>query len=706
MLSIISVLAMFSLLVICSFVFYWSKKIGLPYTVMLVLVGIFLVILSESATLNPFFGFLTTFKLTPELLFYIFLPTLIFESAFNMNIRNISDNIWSISILSVLGLLISTSIITLSLYLLLPLFGLQIPFIILLLFASIISATDPVAVLALFKEYGAPKRLTLIFEGESLFNDGTAVALFLVVLAVAQKGFHGFDTILGGIATFLMMIILGIAFGLFMAMIFTRFLQSFKTNEFVSITLLIVSAHLIFILSELINTNAIFGIHFHISPIIATTFGALFLGNYAKHILSPKSEEYIDKSVAHLAFVINSLVFILIGILFATTPLNFGNLILPILATIVVVAIARAISIYSTIIPLNKLKLEKPIPMNWQHLLSWGSLRGALAIIIVLQIPNDFTILGWNFPYTPKEFLIAITSGCILATLFVKATTIKKFMDKFNVYDNNIFDKLDHVNISLMCSLNEKKKIVEHIERKFIIQNTDNNSDKLISEINEKISHLKNEKSNLENSVPKNTLINYLKLKAISIEFMYLKELYDNNEISEKVYRRIFGKLTIQKEKCEELEMNEINVSMYRDKKDIFDNFISFILSPFSKDRNLLNLRQQLEYYRAQTIISRKVVKNLSDLNSTFESQIYSEEILKTVIDIYETYRMQSNNKFMNIINNTNEEVLKHLNYLNSLAVQISSKKSLQFISEKGIIDLHHLENYKSELKMLDSKLS
>ncbi|OYW83750.1 sodium:proton exchanger, partial [Candidatus Saccharibacteria bacterium 32-49-10] len=248
-------------------------------------------------------GFLDDLILTPQLLFFIFLPILIFESAFNMNIRKIVDNGWSIGLLAVLGLLISSFLIATVLYFVFPFIGIEVPFIVTLLFGAIISSTDPVAVLALFKTYGAPKRLSLIFEGESLFNDGTAVALFMVVLAVASSGVFDASTVIEGIGMFLSMLIGGIILGLLMAGLFYRAIRGAKSNEFVAVTLLIISAHLVFVVSEAINEFGLFGLDIHVSSIIATTVAALFLGNYARHTLSPRTDEYLEKSVEHLAFI-------------------------------------------------------------------------------------------------------------------------------------------------------------------------------------------------------------------------------------------------------------------------------------------------------------------------------------------------------------------------------------------------------------------
>ena len=220
MLSITSVLSLFTLLALSSAIFFAAKRFKVPYTVLLVLAGLLLVPIVKLPYLEGVFGFLDDMQLTPELLFYIFLPVLIFESAFNMNIRKMLDSAWAITLLAIGGLLISTLLISLAVYFVLPLIGLEIPFIVALLFGAIISSTDPVAVLALFKEYGAPKRLTMIFEGESLFNDGTAVALFMVILAVATTGFNGVQTVTDGVAMFVGMVGFGIVLGLLMAALF------------------------------------------------------------------------------------------------------------------------------------------------------------------------------------------------------------------------------------------------------------------------------------------------------------------------------------------------------------------------------------------------------------------------------------------------------------------------------------------------------
>jgi CPA1 family monovalent cation:H+ antiporter len=428
-LTITSALSLFILIALSTVVFFASKKFKLPYTVLLVLVGLLLVPIVNLPVLKNIFGFIEDFVLTPELLFYIFLPVLIFESGFNMNIRKMLDSSWAISLLSIVSLLISAVLTATLLYFCMPLIGVELPFIVALLFGAIISPTDPVAVLSLFKECNVPRRLAMIFEGESLMNDGTAMAFFMVVLAIAIEGYHGFGTLVHGLIEFMGMIILGVIIGLAMAAFFSKALNYTKKNDFVTVTLLIISAHLVFITSELINQSGII----HVSAIIATTVAALFLGNYARSVLKPEVDEYLGKLIEHMAFVINSLVFLMAGLLFASSGVDFLQLWIPILLTVVVVAFARAISVYAVILPLNTIKIENEIPSTWVKLLSWASLRGALSIIIVLLIPADYRIEGWNLDHSVRDFLLALTIGCILATLFIKSPLITPIMKKLKI---------------------------------------------------------------------------------------------------------------------------------------------------------------------------------------------------------------------------------------------------------------------------------
>lgn len=684
MLSITAVLSLFVLLALSSAIYFAAKRFKIPYTVLLVLVGLLIVPLVKLPYLSDVFGFLGDIKLTPELLFFIFLPILIFESGFNMSIRKMLDSAWAIILLAIVGLLISTFLIGTVLYFVLGFIGLPVPFIITLLFGAIISSTDPVAVLALFKEFGAPKRLTMIFEGESLFNDGTAVALFFVLLAVATDGFHGMTTVVDGVAMFAGMVILGVAFGLGMATLFTRALKYTRSNEFVTVTLLAISAHIVFILCELINEHGIFGLHIHVSSIIATTIAALFLGNYARHTLTPKTDEYLSKFVEHTAFMANSLVFILAGLLFASSNIDLGTLWLPILLTVLIVAVIRAIAVLSVTIPLNLLKVETHIPKSWQILLSWGSLRGALAIIIVLLIPDNFMVEGWMHAFTPKEFILAITIGCILATLFIKAPLIGPMMRRLKIDEPDPLVSAREADLAIYYLLAEKSRLEVHKTRGFV---EDKQYKLLKKQVAEKVNIAIAERDALVKKHGRRLFEQALHTMAISVEKYTLKQLLVNDEVNERSFRKIIGKLRLQAEKIELALHDEIDPSMHMDRKDIFDRLVNFLHKLIDRKRGESSLEEQLQYYRAQMIMARKAVSAIKDMQEKYGEAVFIESAYDKVIDRYETYRKRCGKKVDALLSRDDEELAPYLSSLAQRSLKATGHKALDFLHRKGVTD-------------------
>jgi monovalent cation:H+ antiporter, CPA1 family len=636
MLTANATLAIFAMLGISSLAIFWAKRVKLPHTVFLVIIGLFLGLLAQV----PAFGFFSEFTLTPELLFYLLLPTLIFESAYNINVRRMVEDTPIILILSVIGLLVSTIIIGTALYFLLGFIGIQVPFILTLLFGALISATDPVAVLALFKEYGAPRRLSLIFEGESLFNDATAVALFLVLLEVAQFGYHGFDTILSGTITFTSMMIGGVIFGILVGGIFAKLVGLARENEIASITLTIVLAHITFILAEILSHQMHFGdVHLAISPIIATTVAALLMGNYGRSKIHPRAEEFVENLWGQLAFMSNSLIFILIGVLFVNVPSLDIEMIAVIAATILIVALARALSIYPVVGIFNVLaKPTAKVPRAWQHLLSWGSLRGALAVTMVLLIPNELSFPNWTLSITPKEFLLSITVGCIFATLFIKATTIQTFMRKLKLDTLTDMEKIEADEARALIHHEVTSKIKLYEERGYIESGVANN---LL--LNHKAKYEAACKD-LTGSDTNKLSLRVLRMFAIGIEKIHLKELYHHDEVNERVYRRLTGKLQLQLEAVENGELAP-NMSIHTDGKDVFEAMASKIRKFFKPDTEERKITDLYMYYRAQTIISRKVLKELKAIDTESAEHIFTEEAFKHVIDLYTGFQSQSEKK-------------------------------------------------------------
>lgn len=639
MLTAESAIAIFIMLALSSVLLIVAGRVRVPHSVLLVGTGVVLAILS---VYKPF-AFLHEFQLTPELLFFVFLPTLIFESAYNINIRHLSQESISIAALAIVSLFVSTLLIAFGITFLFALIGFDIPFILALLFGAIISATDPVAVLALFKEYGAPRRLSLIFEGESIFNDGTSVALFLIILSIAETGVYTATDVLAGGLTFIGMVIGGTVFGLIFGGFFAKLIDYTKGNEFASITLTMVLAHTTFICAELFSHHVtIGGTPILISSIIATAVASLLMGNYGRYKMPTHASEFVEKYWGQFAFLANSLVFILIGMLAIRLPSDTPALMLPVLVSIIVVAAARALSIYPIVSTLNVLfHTEKRIPRSWQHILAWGSLRGALAVTMVLLIPDTLSVPGWEYSFTPKELILALTVGCVFATLFIKATTIGSLIRKLRL---NTFTPLEEINYREMLIYiydTTIRRIEEAHEKGYIDSATFNI---LKQKQHTKIQHTLVELK--ERSQDPSMLEKVIRLHAIGIERKHVRSLFDAHEISEPIIKRVMAKLEYQRDA---IERDMYNESTYGSGHytDIFERLASWV-------RFLLCRRQSPEevaienylYYRTLVIASHKVIKELARLNTCFEKSFTAvHAAIAQTSSVYERFHDGSSTK-------------------------------------------------------------
>jgi len=644
MLTIGSTLAVFITLGISSLSLFWAKRIGLPHTVLLVLIGIGFGLLSQFNA----FAFFSEFHLTPELLFYLLLPTLIFESAYHMNVRKLVSDSGIVLILSIGSFLLSTAIISVVLHWLLGLIGISVSLGVTLLFGALVSATDPVAVLALFKEYGVPRRLSLIFEGESLFNDATAVALFLITLEAVSHGGISIITSLGGLLTFISMLLAGVIFGLLVGGLFAFLVGVVRENEIASITLTIVLAHITFILAELISTNELVpGFVLHISPIISTTVASLLMGNYGRTKIHPRAEVFVSKLWEQLAFMANSIIFILIGLLIIQTPIFEPFVFVSTILAIMVVAGARAMSIYPPVYLYNLFQnRDQKVPRAWQHLLAWGSLRGALAVTMVLLIPDDLMVPGWNLATSPKDFLLALTIGCIAATLFVKATTIKTLIQHFRLDSFTEIEEIEYQEAQALMHHQVTSQLSKYLERGYIDSDI---ADELLKEHSTAFKSASKKVAELSDERRCDLAFRVLRIFAIGIEKRHLKALYHHNEVTETVYRRIWGKLQLQLEAIEEGNLTP-DVSIHADARDVFERLAGLVKRIVGKDPIDSTFKNQYMYYRAQTIISRKVLKEI-DLLKRVSSSIFTSGAVIHVHNLYTTFKQNSEQKLVNLAN-------------------------------------------------------
>lgn len=680
-----SSLSLFFLLTVSVFTYLISKKINFPYTVLLLIVWLLLIPLSRI----EFFSFINHFQLTPDILFYVFLPILIFESAYNMNYRQVLKNWKSISALAIFWLLISALIIGWAMYIVFPFLWFEIPFLVCLLFWSLISATDPVAVLSIFKSIWAPRRLTLIFEGESLFNDGTALALFLVVLGIILSWEITGFTYVEGFGSFASMMIGWILFWSFTWVLFSKIIGKIKNNEMVEISLTMILAHVTFILSEIISHHVhIWGFELKISWVIATSIAWIIIWNYGRYKISPKVEAHMNQFWEFFAFLCNSLVFILMWLILSHINVNFSMFIIPILATIVIVIIARWLSIYLPIWIINALKLEEHIPMSWQHLLSWWSLRWALALMMVLMVPwvwdsgyeKVLTFqesVGWSFWFDIREFLIVITIWSIMFTLFIKATTIGYLMKKLWATKLHELEQFEQQEWKILSLLKMLSKLDALYQKNYLTSSEVNNlKTKYEAQLKKATSNLEKLIKDLWKENGTALIQRALSLHALWIEKQYLKDLFAYNEIWEKNFKYILNKINRQ---IERIELGKPQFKEFADdiiEPDIFQKLIS-IFAHHEKsfvDDYVIN--------RTKSIITRKVIKELkklSEIDFGFDKAMFDE-----IIALYEKFNLVANDRKDKIFQEHQSEI--------SVVEWKLADKSLLKLEENIIKDLFQKE--------------
>ncbi len=370
------------LLLIVSIVAIVVRRLRIPYTVALVIAGLLIT-------------FQSTFKfeLTPELILALFVPPLVFEAAFHINLQQLRRNLPAIMLLAIPGVILTTFIIGGLLV-----FGIRLSLPIALLFGSLIAATDPVAVVALFRTLGVPKRLTTLIEGESLFNDGTAIVLFNLMLAIALTSqFSLTESIINFFTVSIGGVVVGLIIGWLIAQLISR-----VDNYLIETTLTTILAFGSYLVAE----------RFGFSGVLAVVAAGLVNGNISPQGMSPTSRIVIFNFWEYVAFLTNSVLFLLIGL-----QVNITGLIAswqPILWAILAVFVARIVVVYGLSWLVNR--VAEPIPLKWQHILNWGDLRGAISLALVLSLPAS---IG-----SQRDLLRVMAFGVVLFTLLVQSTTM------------------------------------------------------------------------------------------------------------------------------------------------------------------------------------------------------------------------------------------------------------------------------------------
>lgn len=371
------------LLLVAALVAILAARLRVPYVVGLVAAGIAL----------SFFHLQPELDLTKELVFTALLPPLVFEAALYLRWHQLRRELPVVLLLATVGVAISALVTALGMY-----YVVQWAWPSALIFGILIAATDPVSVIATFKEQHVHGRLRFLVEAESLLNDATAAVGFALALSFAQgMNVSGASIPIALLTTSVGGVLCGAAVAGLMLLIAGR-----TTNNLIELTLTTVVAYGSFLLAD----------HFGLSGVLATVTAGLLVGNVGPlGSISAHGRASVQGFWEYAAFIANSIIFLLIGIHEAEQPFA---LILPAIgAAILFVLLGRALSVYPLCALFSRSRLR--ITMPHQHVLFWGGLRGALALALALGLPADMP---------QANEIVRVTFAVVAFSVFIQGLTM------------------------------------------------------------------------------------------------------------------------------------------------------------------------------------------------------------------------------------------------------------------------------------------
>ncbi|MGW8319110.1 MAG: Na+/H+ antiporter [Candidatus Promineifilaceae bacterium] len=428
------------ILSVAAFVAIISRRVRLPYTVTLVTVGLLL-----SFFPNPF-----GIELTGDLILSLLVPPLIFEATLNLKWEVLRQDLVPILVLASVGTLLGTFIVAGIILSAgqwwLP--ELKIPIAAAITFGALISATDPVAVISLFRSLGVPKRLGILVEGESLFNDGIAIVIYTIAISAATAAGVGSGEefrLTSTIIEFLRVSLGGLLVGIVLGFLVSYFVLRNVDDHLIETATTVALAFGSFILAE----------DLHVSGVLAVVAAGLFVGNIGTQSTSPTTRLTLENFWEFMAFVVNSLVFLLIGLEadLGQFPLNLPAIIVAVVA----VLISRSLIVYGLSWFYSRLDARRSIPLPYRHVMFWGGLRGAISLALALGLT------GATFGSAAAIEIRLLTFGVVLFTLLVQGTTIAPLLQRLGLTEQTQYERDQQRHQALMYGLRAGKRELDRL---------------------------------------------------------------------------------------------------------------------------------------------------------------------------------------------------------------------------------------------------
>ena len=400
------------LLVLVSMIQPLAARLNVPNTVLLAAVGVvigigsgFLLRTELTDAFNDAAVVLLNFPINSQAFLYVFLPILLFQASLTIDVRRMAEDAAPILLLAVVAVLVTTVVVGAALW---PLAGVSL--VACLLLGSIVATTDPAAVVAIFRDLGAPSRLTRLVEGESLLNDAAAIAVFSVLLDFLVVG-HEVDATYGA-WIFVRSFGGGIAMGFLGARLMIRIMPMLRDLRLAEVTMTLALPYLVYVLSER---------YLDVSGVVAVVTAGLVVSAVGRSRISPETWEFLDGVWQQIAFWASSLVFILASMLVPKllVDISFTDMIL--LAALIVAALAaRALVLFGMLPLLIATGLGQRISLTFKLVILWGGLRGAVTLALALAVTENQMI-----DPEIQRFVAVMATGFVLFTLLVNGMTLR-----------------------------------------------------------------------------------------------------------------------------------------------------------------------------------------------------------------------------------------------------------------------------------------
>ncbi|WP_372882435.1 cation:proton antiporter [Psychromonas sp.] len=496
-----------------------ARLTRLPYPILLILAGLVLHLAQDYLHLP--LAALTTKESTHDIILLVLLPTLVFETAYNLDIRKLIANRLAIFVLTLPGVLISTLVVAAFVSILTPL---NWP--LALLLGSILSATDPSAVISAFRRLGAPKDLIMLIEGESLFNDASAITLtkVLVISFTLSEGFA--QTLWSGCYLFLSTLAGGFLCGWLLAQLFFILLKNTPDEPLLDISLTVLLAFCSYLFAEQV---------LHASGIIATTTAGITIAARTPLPISRKSQQYLNYFWSYLSYIATAYIFLIVGLW-----IDFSLIRENATTSLIVLAAlwsSRALIAYALLPQIGHLQRQgKTTPMAFRHLVFVGGMRGAVTMALAIGLVK----------LTGDETLLSIAISVVFFTTLLQGLLIHPLAAYLDLQERDISDSITSAELTLSTLKQSKKALQPLLNSTFYQtgspQELSTKLQPLIDLQEKQLQHW------FSTEVGPVGLWQRLMLRCASMEIGYLYRLFDQGLISTVVFEELKNSLDEQME--------------------------------------------------------------------------------------------------------------------------------------------------------------